>query len=69
MESGIVYDDFLPESITEELGLQHIHLWSIGRIVAWNKVAGIIKQYGFFETDNPDGTFKTTWCGQITEKL
>lgn len=23
-----------------------------------DEVAGIIKQYGFFETDNPDGTFQ-----------
>ena len=47
MQSGSVHDEVLPESITEELGLQHIHLGAVGRIVAWNEVAGSIKTVWF----------------------
>ena len=58
MQSGSVYDDVLPESITDETGLKRVHLRSVGRIVAEDEVAGIVKQNGFFEKDNPDGTFQ-----------
>ena len=42
----------------EESEPQHFHLRSAGRIVAEDEVAGIVKHYGFFETDNSDGTFQ-----------
>jgi hypothetical protein len=54
------FDDDLPDLPTEgTTGLPNLQLRSTGRIVAEDEVAGIIKQYGFFESnENPDGTFQ-----------
>ena len=50
----------LPDSIADGSGPQHLHLRSTGRIVAEDEVAGIVKQYGFFETtDNSNGAFQS----------
>ena len=58
LQSGNEYDVDLPDPIAEGSEPQHFHLRSAGRIVAEDEVAGIVKHYGFFETNNPDGTFQ-----------